>query len=191
VRIVCGNTQTAAISWAQASFGISHTGGARAALLEMARSPRDKSDPMEVSRRTMISCLFCKIGANEVAAHEIYRDGLVVAFLDIEPINPGHTQLIPMEHFPYFEDLPPELVAHITTVGQQIASELKRHFNAPRAGFLFTGGDIAHAHAHVVPLRSSTDITSTGYIAENSLTFRSARRCDDDKLAALAAVLHR
>jgi histidine triad (HIT) family protein len=88
-----------------------------------------------------------------------------------------------------FEDLPPELVAHITKVGQQIASILKRPFNAPRAGFLFTGGDTAHAHAHVVPLHSSIDITSTSYIAEDNLTFRSAPRGEDDELAALASVL--
>jgi histidine triad (HIT) family protein len=54
---------------------------------------------------------------------------------------------------------------------------------------MFTGTDIAHAHAHVLPLVEPTDITSRRYIAEEHLTFRSTPRAPDDELAATAAAL--
>jgi histidine triad (HIT) family protein len=48
---------------------------------------------------------------------------------------------------------------------------MKNIYRVPRVAFLFTGGDIAHAHAHVVPMHEVTDITSRRYIVENQLTF--------------------
>ena len=54
-------------------------------------------------------CLFCRIGQREVEAHIVYEDERLIAFLDRGPIRPGHTQIVPREHFPYFDDAPAEL----------------------------------------------------------------------------------
>jgi histidine triad (HIT) family protein len=136
-------------------------------------------------------CLFCRISRREVAAHIIYEDERLLAFLDRGPIRPGHTQIVPKEHFPYFDDAPVDLLAAVVTVGQKLAGAMKRALHVPRVAFLFTGGDIAHVHAHAVPIHEETDITSRRYIAEDSVTFRCLPCASDHELARIAADLRR
>ena len=119
----------------------------------------------------------------------MYESPDVVAFLDIHPIRAGHVQVIPREHFAYFDSLPPSVAQEIFAVGQHLAPILRERSGAQRVAFLFTGTDIAHAHAHVLPLVEATDITSRQYIADEQLTFRSAPRAPDSELVATAAAL--
>jgi histidine triad (HIT) family protein len=90
---------------------------------------------------------------------------------------------------PFFEELPAASASRITEIGQRLARALKALYGMPRVAFLFSGGDIAHAHAHVVPMQEKTDITSRRYIAEDQLTFRSPPRASAAELAATAARL--
>ncbi|HLH97720.1 MAG TPA: HIT domain-containing protein [Xanthobacteraceae bacterium] len=136
-------------------------------------------------------CLFCRIGQRKVAAHIVYEDERLLAFLDRGPIRPGHTQILPREHFPYFDDAPTDLLAAIVTVGQQIARAMKQTLQVPRVALLFTGGDIAHVHAHAVPIHEETDITSRRYIVEESVTFRCLPSPSEAELARTAAGLRR
>ncbi len=139
----------------------------------------------------MSECVFCEIAKGRVKAHLINEDDLVVAFLDTHPIRPGHVQIIPRNHFAYFDDLPPETAARVVLVGQRVAKALKRLSGVPRVAFLFTGGDVAHAHAHLVPMHEKTDITSRRYIAEERLTFRSTPEALEGELAEVATRLRR
>jgi histidine triad (HIT) family protein len=66
---------------------------------------------------------------------------------------------------------------------------MKRTLRVPRVAFLFTGGDIAHVHAHAVPIHEETDITSRRYIVEENVTFRSLPSPSDRELARTAADL--
>lgn len=118
-------------------------------------------------------CLFCRIASGEVASHEVHRDDRIVAFLDIGPIREGHVQIIPIEHYETFEVLPRELAAEILDLGQRLARVQKRIYAVERVAFMFTGGDVPHAHAHVIPLVEKTDITSRRYIVEPKLTWRA------------------
>jgi histidine triad (HIT) family protein len=136
-------------------------------------------------------CLFCRIGHREVAAHIVYEDERLLAFLDRGPIRPGHTQIVPREHYAYFDDAPAELLGAIVTVGQRLARAMKRTLRVPRVAFLFTGGDIAHVHAHAVPIHEETDITSRRYIVEENVTFRSLPSPSDRELARTATDLRR
>jgi histidine triad (HIT) family protein len=136
-------------------------------------------------------CLFCRIGQRELAAHIVYEDEQLLAFLDRGPIRPGHTQIVPREHFPYFDDAPAELLAGMVTIGQKLARAMKRTLHVPRVAFLFTGGDIAHVHAHAVPIHQETDITSRRYIVEEAVTFRSLPTPSDRELARTASDLRR
>jgi histidine triad (HIT) family protein len=113
----------------------------------------------------------------------------LIAFLDICPIRPGHVQIIPREHFTCFEDLPSDLAGEIMAMGQKIARAQKRLYNVERVAFLFTGGDIAHVHAHVVPMVEKTDITSRRYIKEETLTFASTPQASAAELEAVALEL--
>jgi len=65
-----------------------------------------------------------------------------------------------------FDELPLELAAQILRVGQQLARRMKALYAVNRVAFVFTGGDVPHAHAHVVPMVEPTDITSGQYMLE-------------------------
>ena len=136
-----------------------------------------------------MDCVFCRIARGDTPAHIVHQDEMTVAFLDSHPIRPGHIQIIPREHHAYFVDLPAEIAARIVHVGQHLAKAVKRLHGVPRVAFLFTGGDVPHAHAHVVPMHEATDITSRRYIAEGDLTFRCTDAASPDELAEVAAFL--
>jgi histidine triad (HIT) family protein len=137
----------------------------------------------------MAECLFCRIATRAVAAHVVHEEPHVVAFLDIHPIRPGHVLIMPKQHFAYFEDMPSGIAASVLGLGQKLARAMKGIYRVPQVGFLFTGSDIAHVHAHVVPMREKTDLTSRQYIAEQTLTFRETPRMSDRELAETAAEL--
>ncbi|WP_119391352.1 HIT family protein [Taklimakanibacter lacteus] len=136
-------------------------------------------------------CLFCRIARREIPAHIIYEDDHLVAFLDTGPIRPGHVQIIPRDHYPTFDDLTAELASRIIVLGQRLARILKERNQVSRAAFLFTGSDIAHAHAHVLPMIAPTDITSRRYIAEERITFQPIARPSDEELGLVALGLRR
>ncbi len=131
-------------------------------------------------------CLFCRIARREIPAHIIYEDDYLVAFLDTGPIRPGHVQIIPRDHYPTFDDLTAELASRIIILGQRLARILKLRNQVSRAAFLFSGGDIAHAHAHVLPMIEATDITSRRYIADEQITFRPIAPPSDEELGQVA-----
>ena len=137
----------------------------------------------------MNECVFCRIARGEIRSEIFYEDLEVIGLMDICPIRPGHAQLIPREHYDYFEDLPDAIACRVIHLGQRVSRVLKALYGVPRVAFLFSGGDHAHAHAHVVPMHEKTDITSRRYIAEETLTFRSVAREPSEELAAIAAQL--
>jgi len=135
------------------------------------------------------NCLFCAIASGGAPSHRVCETDEVVAFLDIHPVRPGHTLVIPRAHHAYFDDLPAQVAAEMLALGQRLARGMKVRYGAPRVGFAFTGIDVPHAHAHVIPMMDATDLTSRRYIAEENLTFRLTPRMDDGELASMAAVM--
>jgi histidine triad (HIT) family protein len=116
----------------------------------------------------MRDCLFCRIARHDVPAVVLYEDADVMAFLDRTPIRPAHTQVIPKIHLPTFEELPEQLASKLLHTGQQLARRMKDVYEVERVAFLFTGGDVPHAHAHVIPMHEKTDITSGRYLVSPS-----------------------
>jgi histidine triad (HIT) family protein len=134
-------------------------------------------------------CIFCRIARGEHAEHVILEDDLVVAFPDIRPLRPGHVQIISRVHAPYFEDADEATAARIVHAGQRLARAMKRLYGVPRVGFIFSGGDIPHTHAHVFPVHDKYDITSGRFFVEDKLTFREMPLIDVGERAATAASL--
>ncbi|MCC2597011.1 HIT family protein [Pusillimonas sp. MFBS29] len=128
-------------------------------------------------------CIFCAITSKKIPANIVYEDDDFVAFLDIHPIRPGHVLIVSRAHHAYFDDLPPELAARLIQLGQRFAKAMKSIHGVERVGFLCTGTDVAHVHAHLVPLFTSTDVTSVAYIEQKDLTFRTAPRASDEELS--------
>ncbi len=137
----------------------------------------------------MPQCVFCAIASGTLGAHLVHEDELTTAFLDTHPIRPGHVQVIPREHHTYFDDLPSATAARVLYVGQRVAKALKHLHGVSQVAFLFTGSDVAHAHAHLVPMHEKTDITSRRYIVEEHLTFRSTPQAPTEELSGIAVAL--
>lgn len=127
---------------------------------------------MTAAPGTKDDCIFCRIAGGGIPSVRVYEDDRVVALLDIRPIREGHLLIMPKQHFDYFDDMPADLAAHVMWLAQRLARAMKKIYGVARVGFLYTGTDIAHAHAHVVPMVEATDLTSRRYIAEEQLTFR-------------------
>lgn len=116
-------------------------------------------------------CVFCRIAQGALQVHMVCETPDLVVFCDRNPIRRGHLQIAPRAHVETFELLPEALATRILTMGQRLAHVQKRLYGVDRVAFLFTGGDVAHAHAHLVPMHQKTDITSTHYIANADLRF--------------------
>lgn len=100
--------------------------------------------------------IFAKIINREVPADIIYEDEVVLAFLDIEPVNYGHTLVIPKKASVNIFDTEPDVLAHMMIVGHQIGLALKKADLATGVNLIMNNGEAAgqevwHAHLHVVP----------------------------------------
>ena len=104
----------------------------------------------------MDNCIFCKIINNEIPSVKIYEDELVLAFLDLGPINYGHTLVIPKEHHESSSTIPENVAGRMFRVGSRIGIALKRKldydaFNLHLADGTAAGQVVMHAHLHVIP----------------------------------------
>lgn len=144
---------------------------------------------MTADRANDGSCLFCRIASGEIPATRVYEDEKILAFLDIRPVREGHVLVMPKAHVDYFDSMPADLASAIMLLGQKLAKALKKLYDVRRVGFMFTGTDVAHTHAHVIPLVHPTDLTSRRYIAEENLTFRALDLVVPDELAKVAGKL--
>ncbi|MFX1561868.1 MAG: HIT family protein [Promethearchaeota archaeon] len=107
--------------------------------------------------KSQTSCIFCKIIAGEIPSHTVYNDKDVIAFLDIRPINPGHTLVLPKAHVANLSELGSPVDGHIFKIGRQIAAALRRSgLRCEGINLLLSDGkaafqEIPHLHLHVIP----------------------------------------
>ncbi len=97
----------------------------------------------------MENCVFCKIAKGEVPAFLVFEDEKFLAFLDINPRNPGHTLVVPKEHFRWVWDVP-YLGEYFEVVGK-IARAIKKAMNTDFVVSFIIGEEVPHAHIHLVP----------------------------------------
>lgn len=104
----------------------------------------------------MADCIFCSIAAGKIPSTKVLETPRVLAFLDIAPVNYGHTLVIPKEHYQNLLDLPDDLWTEMGRVSRQVARALQkalyaRGFNLGMNNFEAAGQVVFHAHLHVIP----------------------------------------
>ena len=104
----------------------------------------------------MSECIFCKIINGEIPAAKVYEDDMVLAFLDIAPINHGHVLVIPKEHHQSISTVPEAVAGRMMRIASRIGIILKRReeydaYNLHLADGTAAGQVVMHAHLHVVP----------------------------------------
>ncbi len=103
-----------------------------------------------------MDCIFCKIIAGEIPSYKVYEDDSVIAFLDINPVNPGHTLLAPKDHRENTLDEPEETLKHMIAVVKKITPAIMRAAGAEACNIGINNGAIAgqvvmHTHWHIIP----------------------------------------
>jgi diadenosine tetraphosphate (Ap4A) HIT family hydrolase len=102
-------------------------------------------------------CIFCRIVAGDAPASFVYRDERCAAFMDIQPVTPGHVLVIPTRHAANLSELDPEDGEHLFRVGQQLAAAVRRSglrcegVNLFLADGVAAGQEVFHVHLHVIP----------------------------------------
>jgi len=101
--------------------------------------------------------IFAKILKGELPCTKVYEDQYTLAFLDLQPVNEGHTLVIPKEECSSVNDLSPQSLAQVIQTGQKIGRML-RESSLPCEGVNFwfsdgasAGQEVFHVHLHVVP----------------------------------------
>jgi histidine triad (HIT) family protein len=102
------------------------------------------------------SCIFCRIVEKKVPASIVYEDDVVMAFLDIHPLNEGHTLVIPKRHYSFIYEVPDEEVAHLYKIVKKIALAVRKGVKAggitiAQQNEKAAGQDVFHVHVHVIP----------------------------------------
>jgi len=99
----------------------------------------------------MQDSIFTKIIKGEIPSHKICEDEYVFAFLDIHPVAPGHTLVIPKKQVEFVWDLDDDEYQHLTSAVKKIALHIRETLQVPYVGEQIIGVDVPHAHVHLVP----------------------------------------
>jgi histidine triad (HIT) family protein len=131
-------------------------------------------------------CTFCEILAGRVPAHVVLDDEAAMAFLDVRPLFPGHTLLVPREHHETLADLPAPLVGPYFARAQRLAAAMESADGMGAAGSFVAinnriSQSVPHLHTHVVPRNRKDGLR--GFFWPRS------RYGDDAEAAAVAARL--
>ena len=99
-----------------------------------------------------MATVFTRIIDGELPARLVWQDERCVAFLNITPLAPGHTLVVPREEVDHWVDLDPGLAAHLSYVAQAIGKAMQAGFEPEKVGLLIAGLEIPHTHLHVWPI---------------------------------------
>lgn len=102
--------------------------------------------------------VFSKIIAGEIPCHRIAEDERYLAFLDIQPLVPGHVLVIPKIEVDYIFNCEDELLAGLILFAKKVAKMMEGKFDCKRIGVSVIGLEVPHAHIHLIPINGVTDM---------------------------------
>ena len=128
------------------------------------------------------NCIFCKIVAGDLPSVKVYEDDTVLAFLNLQQANPGHTLVVPKEHHRNIFDINEDIAADISRVAVRIARAIKTAFQPEGMNTLQNSEPAAmqsvfHYHLHLIPR----------YHGDDLLAFAHAPAATPDTLGTNAA----
>ncbi|MBK7028660.1 MAG: HIT family protein [Bacteroidales bacterium] len=105
-----------------------------------------------------MASIFSRIATGEIPSYKIAEDENFFAFLDISPLAPGHTLVIPKKEVDYIFDLEETQHQLLWNFARRVAKALKKSVPCLRVGVAVIGLEVPHAHIHLIPLNSMDDI---------------------------------
>lgn len=119
--------------------------------------------------------IFSKIINGEIPCHKILEDEKYLAFLDVRPVNPGHTLVIPKKEVDYLFDVDDSSLAELIVFAKKVAKAIGKEVPCKKVGVMVAGIEVAHAHIHLIPINSLGD-----------LNFARAKSAANEELARMA-----
>ena len=105
--------------------------------------------------------IFSRIVAGEIPCYKIAEDDNYFAFLDINPLQKGHTLVIPKHEVDYIFDLTDEEIAGLQVFAKKVAIAIRKAIPCVKVGQCVLGLEVPHAHIHLVPMQSEADMRFT------------------------------
>ena len=121
--------------------------------------------------------IFSKIIAGEIPSYKVAENDKFYAFLDINPVNWGHTLVVPKQETDYIFDIDDEQLAEMIVFAKKVAKGMKKAMPCRKIGVTVLGLEVPHAHIHLVPLQKEGDM-DFGHKIDNP---------DPEKMAKIAA----
>lgn len=105
-------------------------------------------------------CVFCKILEGQIPSHRVAANDQAVAFLDVNPLRPGHTLVVPRRHAPFLRDVDADDVAGLWSLVHEVTRAVTAATRSPAATVAVNDGkeagqEVPHVHVHVVPRKAN------------------------------------
>lgn len=109
-----------------------------------------------MSNPTDESCIFCKIVAGQLPCFKLFEDEATIAFMDINPVNPGHALAVAKGHWPTVDVIPPDILAAVAKTAQRVAKAAIIALKPSGVNLLQSNGEgagqsVPHLHVHILP----------------------------------------
>ncbi len=121
----------------------------------------------------MENCIFCKIVAGEIPSYKVYEDENFYAFLDINPLNQGHTLLIPKKHLEWVDDYEP--FGEYWETARKLSKAVKKALDPLVVSYVVYGLGVPHAHIHLIP-KFEGDQHPKGLNPEKTIEYREGEK---------------
>ena len=106
-----------------------------------------------------MASIFTKIINGEIPCHKVAEDDNYLAFLDIFPLQKGHTLVVPKIEVDKFFDLDEVTIAGLMVFAQKVAKAIEKTFPCDRVGVGVIGLEVPHAHVHLIPINHMKDMS--------------------------------
>ena len=113
---------------------------------------------------TDADCIFCKIVAGQIPCFRLVEDDRTIAFMDINPVNPGHALAVAKGHWPTVDVIPADVLGAVAATAQTVAKAVIRVLEPAGVNLLQANGpgagqSVPHLHIHVMPRRPGDAVT--------------------------------
>lgn len=105
-----------------------------------------------------MSTVFSKIVRGEIPSYKIAENDKFYAFLDINPLQKGHTLVIPKRETDYFFDIEDDEIGQMTVFAKRVAEQIKKQIPCKKVAMIVLGLEVPHAHIHLIPINREADI---------------------------------
>lgn len=102
--------------------------------------------------------IFTKIIKGIIPCYKIAEDANFIAFLDLNPLQEGHTLVVPKTQIDYIYDLPDDILSELFIFSKIVAKKIENAIKCERIGIAVVGLEVPHAHIHLIPINEISDM---------------------------------